>query len=102
LGVLRSAVLFVSLVLSSIGGGEFLCQIPVFSGQELRRDYTKCIVVDERRALVTSANFTKRAQTRNIEVGVLIEDEHFARALVHQWRSAAEAGVFVAVKSEGP
>lgn len=56
--------------------------------------HAKCVVVDERRALITSANFTKRAQTKNIEVGVLIEDEHFARALVHQWRSAAEAGVF--------
>jgi len=56
--------------------------------------HAKCIVVDECRALVTSANFTTRGQERNVEVGVLVESERFARALVHQWRNAAEAGVF--------
>ena len=59
--------------------------------------HAKCIVVDERRALVTSANFTSRAQTRNIEVGALIDDATFARSLVQQWRSAANAGFFVPV-----
>src|SRR5262249_901124 len=34
--------------------------------------HAKCIVVDDLRALVTSANFTDRGHTRNIEVGVLI------------------------------
>jgi phosphatidylserine/phosphatidylglycerophosphate/cardiolipin synthase-like enzyme len=56
--------------------------------------HAKCIVVDDRRALVTSANFTSRGQERNVEVGVLVESEKFARELVHQWRNAAEAGVF--------
>jgi hypothetical protein len=56
--------------------------------------HAKCIVVDDRRALVTSANFTSRGQERNVEVGVLVESEEFARELVHQWRNAAEAGVF--------
>ena len=32
--------------------------------------------------------------SRNVEVGVLVEGEKFARELVHQWRNAAEAGVF--------
>ena len=57
--------------------------------------HAKCIVVDDRRALVTSANFTSRGQERNVEVGVLVESEKFARELIHQWRNAAEAGVFL-------
>lgn len=39
---------------------------------------------DEREALVTSANFTHRAQDRNVEVGALIRDPRFARALAAQ------------------
>ena len=34
------------------------------------------------------------AQTRNIEVGALINDATFARSLVQQWRGAADAGFF--------
>src|ERR1039457_5684856 len=56
--------------------------------------HAKCIVVDDRRTLVTSANLTSRGQERNVEVGVLVESEKFARELVHQWRNAAESGVF--------
>lgn len=48
--------------------------------------HAKCVVVDARWSLVTSANFTDRAQTRNIELGVLIEDEAFGTKLVAQWR----------------
>ncbi|MFO0675874.1 MAG: DISARM system phospholipase D-like protein DrmC [Polyangiaceae bacterium] len=47
--------------------------------------HAKCIVVDERWSLVTSANFTDRGQTRNIEVGALLDDKDFAHALVGQW-----------------
>ncbi len=50
--------------------------------------HAKCVVIDDRRALVTSANFTDRGQTRNVEVGVLIDDPTFARALAEQWRRA--------------
>lgn len=48
--------------------------------------HAKCIVVDDERALITSANFTDRGQTRNIEAGVLIEGAAFARELAGQWR----------------
>jgi phosphatidylserine/phosphatidylglycerophosphate/cardiolipin synthase-like enzyme len=41
---------------------------------------------------VTSANFTEAAQERNIEVGVLLEDEAFARALRQQVDSLVQAG----------
>jgi phosphatidylserine/phosphatidylglycerophosphate/cardiolipin synthase-like enzyme len=59
--------------------------------------HAKCIVVDERLALVTSANFTDRGQGRNIEVGVLVEDPTFGRSLAGQWLSALAAEVFVSI-----
>jgi phosphatidylserine/phosphatidylglycerophosphate/cardiolipin synthase-like enzyme len=55
--------------------------------------HAKCIVVDEAKALVTSANFTDRGQTRNIEIGVLIDDPATASRLVHQWRGLIESGL---------
>ncbi|MCC6521905.1 MAG: phospholipase [Polyangiaceae bacterium] len=55
--------------------------------------HAKCVVVDERVTLIGSANFTARAQSRNIEAGVLIEDVDFARRLGGQWRSLIEAGL---------
>jgi phosphatidylserine/phosphatidylglycerophosphate/cardiolipin synthase-like enzyme len=57
--------------------------------------HAKCVVIDHRLALVTSANFTDRGQNRNIEAGVTIEDEAFARALERQWANLVEAGVVV-------
>jgi hypothetical protein len=54
--------------------------------------HAKCVVIDDRETLVTSANFTERGQTRNIELGVLIEDEHFARQVVAQWRGLIAGG----------
>lgn len=44
--------------------------------------HAKCVVIDERLALITSANFTARGQDRNIEVGVVLEDEQLSQALV--------------------
>jgi len=55
--------------------------------------HAKYVVVDERWSLVTSANFTDRGQSRNIEAGVLIDDEHFARRLATQWRGLIANGV---------
>jgi phosphatidylserine/phosphatidylglycerophosphate/cardiolipin synthase-like enzyme len=55
--------------------------------------HAKCVVVDERLTLIGSANFTQRGQERNVEAGVLIEDEEFALALAAQWRSLVEAAV---------
>lgn len=59
--------------------------------------HAKCIVVDGRRALVGSANFTDRAQSRNIEAGVLVEDARFAEELARQFHDAVGAGLFVGV-----
>ncbi|WP_438006395.1 DISARM system phospholipase D-like protein DrmC [Sorangium sp. So ce321] len=55
--------------------------------------HAKCIVVDEERTLITSANFTDRGQTRNIEAGVLIEDGPFAEEVSAQWRLLITAGL---------
>lgn len=46
--------------------------------------HAKCVVVDEHEVLLTSANFTNRGQTRNIELGVRIEDPGFATAVAAQ------------------
>jgi phosphatidylserine/phosphatidylglycerophosphate/cardiolipin synthase-like enzyme len=51
------------------------------------------VVVDERMTLIGSANFTERGQERNIETGVLIEDEGFAERMVGQWRRLIEGGL---------
>lgn len=47
--------------------------------------HAKCVVIDEEKTLVTSANFTDRGQTRNLEVGALIDDKTFAKRLIGQW-----------------
>lgn len=54
--------------------------------------HAKCVAVDSRRAFISSANFTLRAQDRNIETGVLIDDPHFAQQLDRQWMSLVQGG----------
>lgn len=55
--------------------------------------HAKCVAVDSRRAFISSANFTLRAQERNIETGVLVDDPHFAGQLERQWMSLIESGL---------
>ncbi len=55
--------------------------------------HAKCVVIDHRLSLITSANFTNRGQTRNFEAGVMIEDPAFATTLERQWANLVEAGV---------
>lgn len=47
--------------------------------------HAKCVVVDGRWVFVTSANFTDRGQTRNVEVGVLLDDPRLASVLEAQF-----------------
>ena len=47
--------------------------------------HAKCVVIDDHRALITSANFTKAAHERNIEAGTVITDSNLARALRAQF-----------------
>lgn len=51
--------------------------------------HAKCVVVDERWVFVTSANFTDRGQSRNVEVGVLLDDARLAGVLEAQFVGGA-------------
>lgn len=55
--------------------------------------HAKCVVVDRRTAFVSSANFTKRAQDRNIEAGTLIRSGRYATRLADHFDALAAAGV---------
>lgn len=57
--------------------------------------HAKCVVVDGRISLVTSANFTRSGQKRNLEVGVQIENEHFSQHLEAQFQSLISSGELV-------
>ena len=57
--------------------------------------HAKCVVVDDRWAFVTSANFTEAAQERNIEAGVLLDHPRIAEALAGRFRALREAGRLV-------
>ena len=52
--------------------------------------HAKCIVVDGRKALVTSANFTEAAQERNIELGLLVYSEAAATQIEQHFRRLIE------------
>ncbi|HEX5270196.1 MAG TPA: DISARM system phospholipase D-like protein DrmC [Gemmataceae bacterium] len=52
--------------------------------------HAKCVVIDRRVALVTSANFTEAAHTRNLEVGALIRCPRFAARLAEHFEALAE------------
>ncbi len=60
--------------------------------------HAKCIVQDEERTLLTSANLTEAAQERNIEAGVLIADGTFARKVARQFETLMEKGNLLEVK----
>ena len=47
--------------------------------------HAKCVVIDDHRALITSANFREAAHERNIEAGAVITDSILARALRAQF-----------------
>jgi phosphatidylserine/phosphatidylglycerophosphate/cardiolipin synthase-like enzyme len=55
--------------------------------------HAKCVVVDARKVLVTSANFTDAAQMRNIEAGVFIVDSGIAQSLIRQFESLIAGGL---------
>lgn len=55
--------------------------------------HAKCVVVDDKKSFITSANFTDRGQSRNIEVGVLIDDVHLSEQVAGQWRQLVGEGL---------
>ena len=56
--------------------------------------HAKVIVVDRERAFVSSANLTKAAHSKNIEVGTLIESPGLAARLVDYFEGLFTEGVF--------
>jgi len=65
---------------------------PIERGRKRSSLHAKCVLVDDQRALVTSANFTEAAQERNIEAGVLVESPSFTAALRSQFDGLVVAG----------
>lgn len=59
--------------------------------------HAKCVIVDDRFCLLTSANFTEAAQERNIEAGVLIEDRAMSGMLRAQFEGLVAAKRLVRV-----
>jgi phosphatidylserine/phosphatidylglycerophosphate/cardiolipin synthase-like enzyme len=55
--------------------------------------HAKCVVIDEEKLLVTSANFTEAAHLRNIEAGILVENRSAARAIRSQFEMLVSIGL---------
>ena len=55
--------------------------------------HAKCVVVDEERAFITSANFTEAAQERNLEAGVLLSIPAIAKSLCSQFENLVSRGI---------
>ncbi len=53
--------------------------------------HAKCVIVDRRVALVTSANFTEAAQARNIEAGIVIKHPPFVERLAEHFEGLRES-----------
>ncbi len=51
------------------------------AGRTASSMHAKCVVIDGREALVTSANFTEAAQERNIELGLLADSQLIAHRI---------------------
>jgi phosphatidylserine/phosphatidylglycerophosphate/cardiolipin synthase-like enzyme len=60
--------------------------------------HAKLVIVDQRKTLLTSANFTEAAHERNIEAGVLIDDPAFAQRIVRQLNHLIEGGALVKLR----
>jgi phosphatidylserine/phosphatidylglycerophosphate/cardiolipin synthase-like enzyme len=63
-------------------------------GEELRSMHIKTVLVDRERWLVTSANFTDRGQTRNFELGALLDGNETAASVAYWFDSLVGTGLF--------
>lgn len=55
--------------------------------------HAKCVVVDEEKLFITSANFTEAAHLRNIEAGVLVQDYQAAHTIVSLFENLVQQGL---------
>ncbi len=53
--------------------------------------HAKCIIVDDAKVFITSANFTEAAHKRNLEAGVLLNNLTVAQAMRNQFESLLKA-----------
>ena len=63
--------------------------------------HAKCVVVDERWVLVTSANFTEAAQSRNVEAGLTVGSSALARSLTRAFEHLISGGALMPLVVEG-
>jgi phosphatidylserine/phosphatidylglycerophosphate/cardiolipin synthase-like enzyme len=64
--------------------------------------HAKCVAVDEKQVFVSSANFTRAAQERNIEVGLLVSSQSTAIRLVSFFDALISEGFLVQVPLSDP
>ena len=62
------------------------------TGRTASSMHAKCVVIDGREALVTSANFTEAAQERNIELGLLVDSHAIACRIEHHFMTLIRKG----------
>lgn len=62
--------------------------------------HAKCVIVDESRVFLTSANFTQAGQQRNLEAGLLLQDPALARDLTAQFDALARAAVLLPIHTD--
>ena len=55
--------------------------------------HAKCLIVDRQQALITSANFTRAAQTKNIEVGTIVKYRPFVERCATYFEALRDHGV---------
>lgn len=63
--------------------------------------HAKCIVVDDARCFVTSANLTEAAHERNYELGVLVDSCVLATSIVEQFTTLLSAGHLLRLTGSG-
>ena len=61
------------------------------SASERASLHAKCVVVDRRAALITSANFTEAARTKNIELGIVTRHPPLARRIAEHFDALVAA-----------
>lgn len=54
--------------------------------------HAKCVIIDGQRCFLTSANLTEAAQSRNIELGVVINDPHWCHGVSNQFDNLVARG----------
>lgn len=64
--------------------------------------HAKCVVVDDRWTLLSSANFTEAAHERNIEAGVLLDDPRLAGRVRRQFHRLVQAGMLRPLRPPAP